>query len=522
MGVITDFPIHDPLGIQPGYNLQVVDENEDPVTGDEFGGVSDTYQWIMPPQALQIRRSIRADVMKDLGSGSSVISGGEGLGRIQIQGTHGVGPQKDISFPTLGKVARDQLTAFFQAFLNANDERGRVGKPGLRMLFKIVGGKWSEPDMESYFVWPETFPADSRSAGRPHSWDWSASLIILSPYLISEPFDFSTLPTPQDLLSKATGLAALLQKAQALWKKFKAGLQKLKDLRNKLLVIAHRIADFVTGVKNAIYEVTDLIRGSAQLCSSILKSINPKDFLNTVSTAIRGTIYETRRFLGQAGLVSQSFSTTGATASSLTPGRTWSLSQPTSVGLSAGDTLQGIAARHLGGSGKWTDLVRVNGLEFPYLDFSGPGGRPDPSLAGKKVLGAQDILKLPLPVPPGIVALAPDPIGTDIPDLQVAANTLVGGTTNLAAAAIRRLMTPRGRVPWHPAYGSRLKQRIGTSRTLPMAAEIQQEVISVLKQDKRILNVGSVQVSLPDGGIVVTTSLVSPLGVVPISPSFAR
>jgi hypothetical protein len=519
--VVSKFPLHDPMGVQAGYSLSVQDENGDAVSGAEFGGLNGTYNWILPPQSVQIRRSIRADVMKDLGAGISVISGGEGIGRIQVQGTYGVGPQLDPTYPTLGRNARDAMVQFFQAFMDANDERGKVGKPALSMLFEMVGGRWSEPDFESYYVWPETLPADSRSAGRPHSWEWSASLLLLAPYQISGPFDFSTIPNPSDLLKKATGLAALCQKLQGIYKSFQTVVSKLKLLQAQLNQIVARIKGFIAGVKNAIYDVTDLIRGTAQILQDLKKSLNFQDFKSDITQAISGMIYDTRVFLGQTGMTVYSFQMSGSTSSSFTPGRTVSPSRPTAVGISAGDTLASISNHHLGSSSRWTDLVNVNNLEFPYLDFSGPNGTPDASYVGMRVLGAGSILKLPLPIPTGTVALAVDPIGTDLPDAPDAANVLQGGTVNLAASAIRRLITPQGRIPWHPLYGSRLKKRIGTAQTLASVVSCQKEVIATLKFDKRILNVGIVGVSLPPGGIVISTNLVSPLGVVPISTSVA-
>ena len=519
---ITEFLHSDPLGIQAGYSLEILDENDNQVSAAELGGINGTFPWLFPPQSLQIRRSIRAEVLKDLGAGLSVVSGGEGIGRISIQGTYGVGPQKDINYPSLGKNTRDQMVQFFQAFLDANDERGKIGKLGLRMLFQMIGGQWSEPDDESYYVWPESFPTDARSAGKPHAWDWQASLLLLAPYAISGPFDFSTLPSPQATVAKLTGLAALVQKAQALWKSFSAGLQKLKALRTNLLAIATRISDFVAGVKATIYEVTDLIRGTAQILQSIKKSLNMQDFKAEVTQAISGMVYDTRVALGQAGMVVASYHQTGTTSGSLTPGRTVSPSQPTAVGLADGDSLPSLAAHYLGDAGRWPDLVAVNGLEFPYLDFSGPNGAPDSSYAGKRVFGSGSLLKLPLPIPTGNVALSNDPIGTDLADVPEVANVLQGGVLNLSAAAIRRLITPMGRIPWHPNYGSRLRKRIGSAQTLPSVTAARNEVITTLKFDKRILNVGIVSVSLPPGGIIITTNLVSPLGVVPVSASLSR
>jgi phage baseplate assembly protein W len=512
------FPIHDPLGIQPAYTLEVLDENDDPISASEFGGMSGVFQYLFPPQSIQIHRSIRSDVQKDISSGVSTVSGGEGIGRIVMQGTHGVGPQKDPLYPTIGKQARDLLVQFFQTFISANDERGRVGKPGLRMVFWMYGGSWSEPVAESYYVWPESFPVDSRSNGRPHAWDWSSSLILLAPWVIASPMDWSTIPDPLTLASDTSAMAGLLGKIEGSWKRAQATLQNIKDLRSNLLQISTRIKDFVDGAQDAIYEVTDLARGSAQISRTILATLSPSAFMDTASTALRGALYDTRRLLGQANLTATSFRVTGAVSASLTGSRTASLSRPVTVGVSSGDTLAAIAAKHLGDSAKWPQLVAVNNLEFPFLDFSGTGGRPGLAYESLRVLGATDVLKLPLPATASTVGVSDDPIGTDLPDVPTIANTLQGGAANLSAALIRRLITPKGRIPWHPGYGSRLKKKIGTGQTLATSADIKNEVVTTLRADHRVLDLRDVvtTVSVGSSSVKIASEVVSPLGVIPI------
>ena len=75
---------------------------------------------------------------------------------------------------------RNLFRDYFKAFTDANDERGKQGLPLLQLMFRIFNGKWSNQSNESYYVWPESFPQDSRSAGKPHAWDWTLSLQILA------------------------------------------------------------------------------------------------------------------------------------------------------------------------------------------------------------------------------------------------------------------------------------------------------------------------------------------------------
>lgn len=509
--------MHDELGVQSNYLLSVIDEDGNAPTTLEFAGVVPAVALRLPPQSLQIQRSIRAEVLKDLNRGVSIVTGGEGLGRIVVQGTHGVGPFQDAITPSAGKSARDTLQGFFAAFVTANDERGRMGKSGLRMLWRMMGGGWSNPQEESYLVWPESFPVDSRSASRPHAWDWSFTLAMLAPFQLPPTMDPSTLLTPAALEKKASALDALLESASRLWRGSLAVLQHFRDLRSKLAQVRNRIKDFIAGVKDAIYQVTDLVRGSAQLCTSILKALSPSDFLSDARNATRGAIYECRRFLGQCSITADQFKRSGAIQASLTGVRTASPSRPVYVSLSPGDSLQAIAARTLGSASRWVDLVTVNGLEFPFVDFSGANGRPGAAYAGKRVFGATDTLKLPLPASGSVMGVSDDPIGSDTPDSPAKAGEMHSGTENMVAALMRRLLTPRGHIPWHPGYGSGLRSRIGSATTPAMVMEARADAVDTLSSDPRVLSVSKVDVSFGDGLVDIRAEVVTPLGVVSLA-----
>jgi phage baseplate assembly protein W len=502
----------DDLGVQAGYLLSALDETGNPPTAFEFGGLSPDLTLRLPPQSLQIQRSIRAEVLKDLGRGVSIVTGGEGLGKIQIQGTHGVGAFVDANTQSPGKDARDALQAFFAAFVGSNDERGRTGKEGLRMVFRMVGGGFSNPSNEAYLVWPEAFPTDIRSVSRPHAWDWSCALTILAPYRLPTTVDPSKLKSPAELAKAVSALDKLLASAASLWKGALSVLQNIRDLRSKLALIKNRITDFVAGVKDAIYQVTDLVRGSAQLCTSILHALSVTDFLDTAKTAIRGAAYEVRRFLGQCAITANQFNRSGAIQASLTSSRTASPARPVVLALSPGDSLQAIAARNLGAASRWTELVTVNGLVFPFVDFSGPNGAPGSAYAGLRVLGATDTLKLPLPVVPGVVGVSDDPIGTDTPDAPGFIGDLQGGTDNMVASLMRRLSTPRGRIPWHPSYGSGLKARIGSPSTSDLILAAMADAQDTLTSDPRVLAVNRIEVAFLNGLVDINAEVVTPLG----------
>ena len=507
----------DDLGVQAGYLLSAVDESGNPPTALEFGGLSPSITLRLPPQSLQIQRSIRAEVLKDLGRGVSVVTGGEGLGKIQIQGTHGVGAFVDANTASPGKEARDALQAFFGAFVSSNDERGRTGKEGLRLIFRMIGGGFSNPANEAYLVWPDSFPTDSRSMSRPHAWDWSCSMQILAPYRLPPTVDPSKLKSPAELAKAVSALDKLLASAASVWRGAMSVLQGIRDLRSKLAQIKNRITAFVAGAKDAIYQVTDLVRGSAQLCTSILRAVSVTDFLDTVKTAVRGACYEVRRFLGQCSITANQFSRSGAVQSSLTSTRTASPSRAVVMALSTGDSLQAIAARTLGSASRWPELVAVNGLVFPFVDFSGANGRPGTAYAGLRVLGATDTLKLPLPAVPGVVGVSDDPIGTDTPDAPGHIGDLQGGTDNMVASLMRRLSTPRGRIPWHPTYGSGLKARIGSASTTDLVLEAMADARDTLTSDPRVLAVNRIDVAFGNGLVDINAEVVTPLGAVSLA-----
>jgi phage baseplate assembly protein W len=509
----------DELGVQSWYLLTALDEFGAQPSQMEFAGVHPAVTLRMAPQALQIQRNIRAEVLKDLGRGISIVTGGEGLGRITIQGTHGVGPFVDAQTPSLGKQARDRLIEFFSAFVTANDERGRTGRQGLRMVWRMVGGGWSNPQDEAYLVWPESFPTDTRSVSRPHAWDWAVTLTMLAPFRIEPSPDPAALVDPDALVKKADALDSLLGSATQGWMGALSVLQDVRDLRSKLALVRGRIKDFTAGSRDAVYQVTDLVRGSAQLCSGILQALSVADFQDDAKNAIRGTIYEVRQFLGDARMAAEQFRRSGAVQSTLTARRTTSLNRPVFVALSPGDSLQAIASRVLGDAARWVELVTVNQLDFPYVDFSGPGGAPGGAYAGLRVLGATATLKLPLPASPGVIGVADDPIGTDTPDLPAHAGDLQGGTENMVAALLRRLLTPRGRIPWHPSYGSGLKAMIGSASDVALVMAARADVVDSLQADPRVLGVNNPVASFVGNAVEVSAEVVTPLGTVTLSGS---
>lgn len=171
-----------------------------------------------------------------------------------------------------------------------------------------------------------------------------------------------------------------------------------------------------------------------------------------------------------------------------------------SVAIQVGDSLQALAARHLGDVNLWVDLATFNGLAWPYFDFSGPGYTAGVPSVGGRVLGQGDVLLIPGPQEdPGI--LASDPIGSDVrPD---GFRGLFSGLDNLREALLRRLRTPMGYLPHHPEYGSHLWDYVGRAVDASLLLKLRLEVAETLRQDPRIRKVNHVAVYMDGDAIYV-------------------
>jgi phage baseplate assembly protein W len=512
---------NDDLNAQATYQFMVTDQNDNIIPVEQFSGQSSLLNFRFPPQSIQIQRSIRAEILRDIGQGYAITAGGEGIGNIRINATHGVGPLLSIAQASEGFKYRNLFRDFFKAFLDSNDARGKQGLSLLKMTFRVFNGKWSNPSNEYYYVWPENFPSDSRSASKPHAWDWSISLHILAEgrkaTVVKDTSD--AVIDPKAAITKLNGFLSVLATAQTALKKFKDIIQKIRDVVNTVKKIINGIMAFVAGTKDFIYSVSDLIRSCSQNITSLLKALNVNDFMNDVVANLRGTLYAIRETSGQVKITAAQWERAGVIPLTLTLPQTASLLRPVEVFANPGDTLASIAGRVLGDSTQWPKLASINNLDYPYLDFSGPLGAPDPSFAaaGLKVLGSGASIKMPLPSAQGNVAIAFDPFGTDLQDSQAVSGSppdeaLIGGLNNLGAAIIRRLLTPKGKIPWHPEYGSLLPTFIGTPQELNYIDSIELETEQCILSDPRILSVQSVEANIEGNSVQIQASVLTPLG----------
>lgn len=128
-----------------------------------------------------------------------------------------------------------------------------------------------------------------------------------------------------------------------------------------------------------------------------------------------------------------------------------------------GDDLQAIAHREMGDANRWTELVWINGLTYPYITN-------DERRVGPGVLLSGSLIKVPAPV--GLwtddaergqvferdAALVNKKLTAD----EGGDIAIVTGADNLRQQLMHRVVTPRGQARRHPEYGCMLWRIMGT------------------------------------------------------------
>lgn len=182
------------------------------------------------------------------------------------------------------------------------------------------------------------------------------------------------------------------------------------------------------------------------------------------------------------------------------------------VHVQTGDTLQGLAARHLGDASRWLELAEANGLVWPYLDFS---GGPDPASGRVARPGAT----LTIPDPDGTVSEA-DIVGSDL--RFDGARGLTRGAENLQARLIRRLVGQRGSIPHHPDWGSRLWTFPGRTLDAGALLDAQVEAADALRRDPAVTAVIAVRVHADNDAIRIDADVETALGVIGLEARVER
>jgi phage baseplate assembly protein W len=162
------------------------------------------------------------------------------------------------------------------------------------------------------------------------------------------------------------------------------------------------------------------------------------------------------------------------------------------VTINNDDTLQIIAARHLGHAARWVEIALLNGLKPPYLAQNASAG----------VLGYGDDILLPIPQPESI-AEHDDRFLTDIAidgNGFIMTNGADIGTvsqeTNLKQALTIRAVTSRGSLLYHPEYGSLAFTLIGNINSASLADLAAFYTKSALTEDPRVDSIESISAAV--------------------------
>lgn len=194
--------------------------------------------------------------------------------------------------------------------------------------------------------------------------------------------------------------------------------------------------------------------------------------------------------------------------------------------VSAGDTVQSLAARFLETGTRWYDIVIVNGLKPPYISWAGgpnvarPGdtilipqlnGEPATNSAGRAAGATEEALfgrDLRLvetvnsrPGRPAVDLVVDDRTNRDLAS--------IGGLDNLVQAVQLRMWTTRGTMPHYPGYG--LPNVVGFGSTAANVAAMKIGVRSTIIQDSRIDSVLAIRVEATDDNLAVDTDVL-PVG----------
>lgn len=193
--------------------------------------------------------------------------------------------------------------------------------------------------------------------------------------------------------------------------------------------------------------------------------------------------------------------------------------------VGAGDTIQAIGLLY---GVDWTELVTINGLEYPYIDDDLYINENE-SLDGVAKIGSKLVIptagiNIPNKTNNSSEEIEKYAFGSDL-DLfsleetethvvnlevegQLTDDTkgdikLSEGIANLRQQLILRLGTPKGALLLHPEFGSKIYRYIGKRITVELLTKIKLEVQECLLGDFRVLGVSNITVVGKNRGIYV-------------------
>ena len=185
------------------------------------------------------------------------------------------------------------------------------------------------------------------------------------------------------------------------------------------------------------------------------------------------------------------------------------------VQIRQGDTLQAIAARALNDASRWTDLISINRLTYPYLTG-------DPTVASASVLLYGAFITVPASVQAPIASDPNDSFGTDIAldengDFIIENGDLaaVSGVANLSQALSNRINTELRELMFHLAYGCGVRKTLGQGNGPTTGLLGAQYVATACEADPRVSSVDSADVTVT-GDVTAIVATVEPVVGAPV------
>ncbi|HWQ09561.1 MAG TPA: hypothetical protein VN436_10650, partial [Holophaga sp.] len=291
-------------------------DHSGPMAGTDY---SFTFRW--PPSSMNWEKPIRADIVLDLAGIVSITHLGAGLGRITLQGSHGVGVQGKAEGAVADGIAsattlRTLITKWEGLVFDAQSQNKDIPQ----LVLAIRNGGATEWTNQEFSVWPIGFPNEQRNAQRPLEWAYSLNFWVLgnpsgrssettsatTPSLTTLSRILSTIESVRDTVKTLRSYANKVIKAVTAFKNI------IKAGRGFILGCLDTVRGYVTTLNSLVTETTSLLS-----LSSLSEEILYK--LGQIKRDLQSTIGATKRMLRE-GVLSDatSASSSSSTASTST------------------------------------------------------------------------------------------------------------------------------------------------------------------------------------------------------------
>lgn len=581
------------------YGLALVDLTRPFATKLTFGSASEAvieFIFEINPKSLDTEEPASVVIIPTQNKGKYIEHQGSVFKNIRLSGTTGLRPKRGAGaiIPVVGvpnPFARNPIDN--ETLLPADEETGFDILIRLRNLFRTYWAAKEDPDLshkivmvwqnghegDFYIVEPLAFTA-RRDSKNPFTFTYDIQLKTICTYEIAQKlFEKSNPDFYKDVRSKAGALARVNNFTNSM-KRYTStvgasvngfnnlvGLtavtllsvpnQLITDASNVLIgvsntlsiprgIIAYeatRIADAVNTYNefrqaNDEYFTSGLVTEKAALARNLnrlsvimLSLANEETFLNnsSVSTSLSRakSVYKDQ--------------VNGSFVASNSVSNIYNTDLPSATQkarVQKNETIQLVARRLLGNSGRWKELVLLNDLLAPYISESGDGNnvlRPGdtilyPAEISTNSTAIRSNLDATSETDPFVKSLGrdirlirvSDGGNTGLFDIAISAGDcdVVEGVENMQQAMELRFSTERGDLPEHPSYGVGLP--IGTKGTITSLLGYQIDARSSILEDSRVEEINKLDFRL-NGEVVNVSAQIRVKGVDnSLSVSFSR